>query len=443
MMQRKWLARGLAAILLSARWTSQELESRAAEFLGLSSHRSARRIIRRMMRAVPTPYPPSPGWIASHLLSSGLFKYLTSIRRRKKELTATPVPLEPPRPAPLPALADLKIPPLATPGDLADWLGLPLEQLDWLADSKRLHRRTALPILQHYSYAFIPRRNRTPRLIEAPKPRLRAIQRRILHEILVSLQPHHCAHAFVRGRSCLSGAQVHAGEDIVLAMDLRRFFTHVPISRVHAIFRSLGYPTAVARLLTGLCTTSTPASVFTKHPEGQQFDWLTRKLYGDPHLAQGAPTSPALANLSSWRLDQRLAGLARSFGANYTRYADDLTFSGDRTFAARIMPFQHLVAEITRNEGFALNRDKTRIMRQAARQQVTGIVVNRHLNISRKTYDALKAVLHNCVRYGPSEQNRQGARDFRAHLDGRVAWIEALNPQRGARLRAMFNAIQW
>jgi RNA-directed DNA polymerase len=442
-MIRAWLTRRLAALLLSGAWTYRELEARTAEFLGLPQRRSVRRLILDMMRSVPTPYPPSPDWIVGHLLSSERFGNLTSRRRRKKELTETPVPLEPPRPAPLPALAALEIPALGTPGELADWLDLPLEQLDWLADSKRLHHRTTLPILQHYSYAFLPRPNRTPRLIEAPKPRLRAIQRRILHEILDRLPAHDCAHAFVRGRSCLNGAQIHAGEDIVLAMDLKRFFTHVPLSRVHAIFRSLGYPAAVARLLTGLCTTSTPASVFTKHPEGRQFDWQTKKLYGDPHLAQGAPTSPALANLSCWRLDQRLAGLARSFGANYTRYADDLTFSGNQTFAARIKPFRHLVDEITRTEGFAVNGDKTRIMGRATRQQVTGIVVNCHLNIPRKTYDALKAILHNCVRCGPKEQNREGLPDFRAHLDGRISWVEALNPQRGAWLRAMFNAIQW
>lgn len=441
-MIRVWLTRRLAVHLLSAGWTHPELEARTAEFLGLP-RRSVRRLILNMMRSVPTPYPPSPDWIVGYLLSSERFGHLTSRRRRKKELSATPVPLEPPRFAPLPALAVLEIPALGAPGDLAAWLGLSLAQLDWLADGKRQHRRAAIPILQHYSYAFLPRPNRTHRLIEAPKPQLRAIQRRILHEILDVLQPHGSAHAFVRGRSCLSGAQIHAGEDIVLAMDLRRFFTHVPLSRVHAIFRSLGYPSPVARLLTGLCTTSTPASVFTSYPEGRLFDWQTRKLYGDPHLAQGAPTSPALANLSCWRLDQRLAGLARSFGANYTRYADDLTFSGDQSFAARIKPFQHLVDEITRQEGFIVNGDKTRIMRQAARQQVTGIVVNRHLNVPRKTYDALKAILHNCVRYGPKEQNRQGLPDFRAHLDGRISWVEALNPQRGARLRSMFNSIKW
>jgi retron-type reverse transcriptase len=247
----------------------------------------------------------------------------------------------------------------------------------------------------------------------------------------------------VRGRSCLTGARIHAGEPLVLAMDLRNFFASVRSPRVHAIFRCLGYPWAVARLLTGLCTTATPASVFSGRPEAQACDWQTRKLYGVPHLAQGAPTSPALANLSAWRLDMRLAGLARGVGARYTRYADDLAFSGDDGFSAGMGSFRSGVEAIVRDEGFALNGRKTRIMRRSTRQQITGLVVNDHVNVPRAAYDELKAILHNCVKFGPWEQNRRAASDFRAHLDGRVAWVEAANPHRGARLRRAFEAIRW
>jgi retron-type reverse transcriptase len=196
-------------------------------------------------------------------------------------------------------------------------------------------------------------------------------------------------------------------------------------------------------LLTGICTTATPASVFSQSPVGRLADWRLRNLLGTPHLPQGAPTSPALANLSAWRLDQRLAGLARRLGANYTRYADDIAFSGDDVFAERTQTLLHVAKEIVESEDFAVNARKTRLMRRGARQQVTGIVVNDHLNVPRPSYDALKAILHNCARHGPAAQNRHGVPDFRAHLDGRVAWVEAVNPPRGAKLRRIFEAIAW
>jgi hypothetical protein len=131
------------------------------------------------------------------------------------------------------------------------------------------------------------------------------------------VHPH--AHGFVRGRSCISGAHVHAGEHIVICADLEDFFSSISAKRIHGLFRSFGYPTAVARLLAGLCTTCTPQSVFEQLPKKQGHDWRARKMFGVPHLAQGAPTSPALANPCAWRFDQRCAGLARALGGRYTR----------------------------------------------------------------------------------------------------------------------------
>jgi RNA-directed DNA polymerase len=94
------------------------------------------------------------------------------------------------------------------------------------------------------------------------------------------------------------------------------------------------------------------------------------------------------------------------------------------------------VAEVVRSEGFQLNPKKTRVMRASQRQAVTGVVVNRGVNVARDEVDRLKATLHNCLRHGLSSQAR-GVKDFRAHLEGKVAWVEQLNPRRGARLRAM------
>lgn len=351
-----------------------------------------------------------------------------------------PVPavLDEPCFAPIKAFSGLAIPHLATTGALAAWLGISPAHLDWLADTRRGHARAGNAKLQHYRYAVIRKRSGKPRLLEAPKPRLKALQRRILHEILGLVPVHPAAHGYVAGRSCLTGAQIHAGEAVLATFDLAQFFPAIALPRIHGLFRALGYPWDVARRLAGLCTTTTPASLCRQFP-----DRHLQALYAVPHLPQGAPTSPALANLLAWTLDVRLHGLARAVGAHYTRYADDITFSGDAAFTRSLPRLPAVLAGILRDEGFALNATKTRIMPSYARQRVTGIIVNAHCNVPRRCFDELKAILHNCLRFGPVSQNRAAHPDFRAHLDGRITWVEQINPTRGAKLRRMFERVDW
>jgi len=438
---RERVARNLAAALLAGAWTRRALLQRTGAILGRRTRVVQRALIADLIESAPADYPPSPEWLAAYFLGSPSFEK-ASISQVKNP-RSVPVVLKPARFAPAKRFAGIEVPRLAAPGDLAKWLGISADQLDWLSDARRQHGVTDIPILQHYRYAFAPKKSGPPRLLEIPKPRLMAIQRRILHDILDAVPTHDCAHGFVAGRSCLGAAQIHAGERIVVTVDLKGFFLNTRLSRVHGTFRSLGYPWAVARLLTGLCSSAAPKSVFTRLPVASRHDWSTQKTYQSPHLPQGAPTSPALANLAAWHLDARLQGLARSFGANYTRYADDLAFSGDEAFAGRIKPFLAAVDGIVRDEGFVLNAQKTRVMRRGTCQRVTGIVVNDHVNVSRPVFDALKATLHNCIKNSPAAENRAGLRDFRAHLDGRVTWVENVNPARAERLRRMFNEIMW
>jgi hypothetical protein len=166
-------------------------------------------------------------------------------------------------------------------------------------------------------------------------------------------------------------------------------------------------------------------------------------FYFQPHLPQGAPTSPALANLCAYRLDCRLVGLAKSAGASYTRYADDLAFSGGAEFEKGVERFSVHVAAIAMEEGFRVHHRKTRIMRQGVRQHLAGMVVNRHLNVARSDFDRVKAILTNCVRLGCESQNRTGHPQFRLHLEGKVSFVEMVNPARGERLRTIFERIQW
>ncbi|HYV35939.1 MAG TPA: reverse transcriptase family protein [Gemmataceae bacterium] len=335
------------------------------------------------------------------------------------------------------------VPPLTSLGQLADWLGISHAHLDWFAD---IHGWTAQhPSLQlrHYACLWKSRRQGRCRLLESPKAKLKALQRKILHGILDHIPPHPAAHGFRPGRSIVTYAQPHVSQKIVLRFDLRDFFSTVRPSRIHAIFRTAGYPQNVARLLTGLCTSHVPLDVWEHRPDPRDTDAkLWEKLRG-PHLPQGAPTSPALANLCAYRLDLRLHGLAQSLQAVYTRYADDLAFSGGDQLARSSRRVQIAVAVIAAEEGFDLHFQKSRFMRQAVCQQLAGVVVNERPNIRRDVFDALKAILTNCVRHGPDKQNRDNHPDFRRHLLGRIAHVKMIHPQRGAKLQSIFDRIKW
>ncbi|MGB6720023.1 MAG: hypothetical protein WBE72_04460, partial [Terracidiphilus sp.] len=154
-------------------------------------------------------------------------------------------------------------------------------------------------------------------------------------------------------------------------------------------------------------------------------------------------TSPALANLCAYRVDCRLSGLAHAAGAAYTRYADDLAFSGGEDFERCVERYAAHVAAILLEEGFEVHHRKTRIMRQGVRQYLAGVVANERVNVVRADFDRLKATLANCAKHGPASQNRDAHPRFRQHLDGRIAFVEMINPQKGARLRRIFERIAW
>jgi RNA-directed DNA polymerase len=347
------------------------------------------------------------------------------------------------------ALQDCAFPDLPTCGDIASWLHLELPQLDWFADVGGRNAAAHDERLRHYSYKWVPKRSGGFRLLEIPKPRLRALQRRLLHELIEYVPPHEAAHGFRTRHSCATNARLHVGQQVVVKLDLKDFFVSVSSLRIIALFRTLGYPEGAARVLTGLCTSQVPSQILdAKDPAKYEFeqprpDWITRKRFQCPHLPQGAPTSPALANLCAFNLDVRLQAAAESLDARYTRYADDLVFSGGRQFERAAERFVTLVGAIALEEGFHINFRKTRIMTRAACQKVNGIVVNEKMNIARRERDKLKAILHNCARFGPASQNRADLPDFRAHLTGRLAHLAMIAPAHGSRMQRLFAQIAW
>ncbi|QDT65313.1 reverse transcriptase family protein [Calycomorphotria hydatis] len=336
-------------------------------------------------------------------------------------------------------LARFELPDLRTPDDIAQWLGMPLGRVAWLTHITERQFRPQSLSEAHYTFHWMPKKFGGARLIEAPKPLMRKVQHQILRGILDHVPAHDAAHGFVKHRSVLTNAAPHVGQRVVLRMDLENFYANIRFSRVAAIFRELGYSREAALWLARLCTSGLPPRM--PLPEGRGANLV--RNYTARHLPQGAPTSPALANFSAYSLDVRLTGLANSFHANYTRYADDLTFSGGDRFLRSLRVFIPLVNQIITQERFIAQPAKRRVIRDNQRQKVTGVVVNQKPNCDRREFDELKAILHNSVRFGPASQNRHDHEDFYAHLNGRIAHIAQLNPQRGEKLRSMFRQINW
>lgn len=352
---------------------------------------------------------------------------------------------EPQRMQPVGAAERWDLPSIESARALAEWLDIKAGELEWFADLKGLACKKSGPKLGHYHYRVLAKGSGNIRLIEAPKLRLKELQRQILTGILEKIPAHSAAHGFVKARSIKTFVAPHVGKRVVLKMDLRDFFPSFRAARIQTFFRTLGYPESVADLLGGICTNATPRRVWKNLPVDLELSRVqeARLLYSRPHLPQGAPTSPAIANLCTYRVDCRLAGLAKCVGAEYTRYADDLAFSGDEALEKRIERFSTHVAAILLEEGFAVNHRKTRIMRPGVRQYLAGVVANRHMNVIRNDFDRLKATLTNCVRLGPESQNRDAHPHYRLHLQGRVTFVEMVNPAKGERLRQILERIRW
>src|SRR5260370_36217078 len=314
---------------------------------------------------------------------------------------------EPQQMQPVAAAKMWNVPAIESVGTLAEWLRLTPSELQWFADLKGLGYRKSSQQLRHYHYRVLVKRSGNIRLIEAPKPRLKELQRQILSGILEKVPPHPAAQGFLKGRSIKTFVAPHVGQRVVLRMDLRDFFPTFCGARVQTLFRTVGYPESVADLLGGICTNAAPRDAW--NDPGFRIDPIqlhaARALYARPHLPQGAPTSPAIANLCSYRVDCRLTGLAKSAGAAYTRYADDIAFSGGEAFERCVERFSTHVAVILHEEGFSVHHRKTRIMRQGVRQHMAGLASNPRAHVTRAHVSPLSATRIRSLHPAPPSHN--------------------------------------
>ncbi len=434
MITPEYIAELAASSLVQGAWSESAMVRRIRVAVGpyVKGHSWPKKAVRRLLAVSEEPPNDSYEFLVRFILNDDGFQAEVGVAeypvvREFDAESAAPIPMDPANVA-----TGWDVPSLTSSGELADWFALSIPHLDWLADCRGLERFAKIGKLCNYRYRWIQKRSGGQRLVESPKARLKSVQRQVLHGILSRIPVHDAVHAFRPGRSVKTFAEPHVDRDVVLRIDLRNFFPSIRASRVHGVFRMAGYPLIVTRLLTGLCTNQTNRSVLFGRAD---------RAFDSAHLPQGAPTSPALSNLCAWHLDCRLTGLARKFGAEYTRYADDLVFSGDRQFTKRLSRFRILVYAIVLAEGFSIQNRKTKVMPRSQRQSVGGVIVNQRIGVGRAEFDQLKAILTNCLRYGVESQNRSQHPRFHEHLRGRVAQVAAMNRRQGEKLATLLEAI--
>ncbi len=270
---------------------------------------------------------------------------------------------------------------LNTPRDVADLVGITYSTLVYHVYKTPKHER--------YTTIVIPKKSGGTRTLYAPVSPLKLIQR-TLHTVLTSVySPKPVNHGFMQGKSIVTNAKFHIGSRWILTVDIEDFFPSINFGRVRGLFIKPPYnrPTSVATILAQICCF-------------------------DNALPQGAPSSPMISNMICGRLDGNLHYLAKSLGCRYSRYADDLTFSTNRSKlppalamitnsdAGAIVDVGEPLRNIIESNGFRVNRKKVRLQRFSQRQKVTGITVNEFPNVSRDLIRQIRAILHNCKTKG-------------------------------------------
>lgn len=316
-------------------------------------------------------------------------------------------------------LQSYQLPLCNTAAEIAAAMEISVGQLRFLAfDRKTSH-------ISHYIRFKIPKKTGGERLISAPMPRLKNAQHWILVNILEKLELHECAHGFRSSHSIVTNARPHVGSEVIINFDLKNFFPSISYKRVKGLFQSFGYSEAAATIFGLLCT----------EPEIEEVE-LDGKTYfvavTERHFPQGSPASPAITNLLCRRLDKRLDRMAGELGFVYTRYADDLTFSASGDSLQNICNVLRRTESIVAHEGFTINEQKTRILRKNRQQEVTGIVVNEHLSISKKELKRFRAALFQIEKDGPQGKRWGNSEDAIASIQGFANFVAMVNPEKGA-----------
>ena len=285
-------------------------------------------------------------------------------------------------------------------------------------DKTEISKMMALLESNYYNRAYIQKKNGTQRTLDIPSVNLRIIQKWILDNILNRIKVSEYAMGFCKNKSIVSNASLHIGKKCIINLDVRDFFPSITQNQVFRVFYYYGYTAEVSHMLARLCTYN-------------------------GHLPQGAVTSPALSNICCLKLDKRIALLAQKYNATYSRYADDITVSGEYGIK-KIIP---IVKKIIEDEGFTLNEEKTRISYYYQKQEITGIVINDgKLRVPKKYLKRFKQEIYYCKKYGPANHLKHenvGKNNYKDHMYGKAYFVSMVDNDLGNRLIKELDSIDW
>lgn len=290
-------------------------------------------------------------------------------------------------------LIEKNLPPLIDVGYLAKFSEVPLNILcSAIANPYGFYRTFE-----------IPKQRGGKRLVEAPIPSLLLCQRWIVKNLLEQIEIHSCATAYKKGIGLIENVKPHAGQNHLLKIDLKDFFHSIPICRIISVFQNLGYLHKMSYELASLCC-----------------------LKG--RLPQGAATSPILSNIIAKRLDLRLSAIAAKHNLEYTRYSDDITFSGNNIPVSLISLFEYIISD----EGFCINREKTRLYTKQGKRIVTGVSVReKELKLPRNTKRQIRQDFFELIKKTDSKNFFENLHEdvfFLESLKGRLAFWLYLEP---------------
>jgi RNA-directed DNA polymerase len=285
-------------------------------------------------------------------------------------------------------------------------LGLPI--IDTIDDfsnytnlSKHIIYQFSKNSIYYYKEYDIPKKSGGIRKIYQPSKNLKGLQSWILINILNKLKSSEAAKGFEKKMSLNDNVIPHRNSNVILNLDLKDFFPSIHADRVFNIFFSIGYNKSISTIFTNLCT------------------------YNDT-LPQGSPCSPKLANLICWNLDNRIQGFVGKRGIIYTRYADDLTFSG--LIPQRVIKILPTLKEIINDEDFKINNKKTRFIGLSRKREITGLILYKSTyGIGREKYRELRPKIFNLTKFDKDDKTQEKNIN---HINGWISYIKSVDKKR-------------
>ena len=267
---------------------------------------------------------------------------------------------------------------------VASKLEIPTNKLYMLSNNRKARQKRRDSKYENYHTVVIHRgRGHRNRILSVPNNLLKIVQRGILERYLYQIETSEYSTAYCKGKSLLDNASPHIGKECILKLDISHFFDSITDDSVYLVFKQFGLSVPATSLLTHLCTY-----------KGK--------------LPQGAPTSPYIANLVMKHFDEKLGKWCKERNITYTRYCDDMTFSGDRS-AVRNSNIIRKVKVLLNNMEMNLNDKKTVFINSSQQQRVTGIVVNEKSAIPREIRRSIRQEVYYCTKFGVSDSlQRQG-----------------------------------